>query len=132
MSTIHTILGGKVRLYKRANSRKWQCSTSLNGEEHRTTTKQESLNKAKDVAEDWYLGLREKLRAGELQSGKRFSFVAEQVLEGISCYYARSEKSDLCATASRAARPLSHTIFWQNGNQSHYCRNRAGISDLAT
>jgi len=78
MATIHTILGDKVRLYRRPNSSKWQCSASLNGTEHRASTRAESLSRAKDVAEDWYFNLCNMSRQGELQSGKRFSIVAEQ------------------------------------------------------
>lgn len=77
MSEIHNIMGGKVRLYRRPNSNKWQCATSLNGQEQRSSTRCESLSKAKDVAEDWYLELRGKARTGELRGGKKFKFVAE-------------------------------------------------------
>ena len=78
MTEIHTILGGKVRVYRRPNSSKWQCSASLNGKEHRTSTRAESLARAKDIAEDWYLELRGKARSGELRGGKSFKFVAER------------------------------------------------------
>lgn len=54
----HTILGGKVHLYQRPNSSYWQCSTYLKGKNRRTSTKEDSLSKAKDFAEDWYLQLR--------------------------------------------------------------------------
>ena len=43
---------------------------------------------AKDIAEDWYLGLRGKSRAGELKAGKTFKQAAEQFLheyEVITC-----------------------------------------------
>ena len=72
MSEHHTILGGKVHIYKRPNSPSWQCASYLGGKNRRSTTKEESLSKAKEVAEDWYLQLRGKLRDGELKSGKRF------------------------------------------------------------
>jgi integrase len=44
------------------------------------STKTDSLELAKDIAEDWYLGLRVKNRAGELKSGKTFRVVTEQFL----------------------------------------------------
>jgi integrase len=72
MSENHTILGGKVHVYKRPNSSSWQCASFLAGKNRRTTTKEDSLSKAKEVAEDWYLQLRGKLRDGELKSGKLF------------------------------------------------------------
>jgi integrase len=74
----HTIFGGKVHLYKRPNSRFWQCSTYLAGRNRRETTKQESLQLAKEFAEDWYLTLRDKSRQGELLSEKTFKQAAEQ------------------------------------------------------
>jgi integrase len=76
----HEILGGKVHVYKRDQTRQWHCSASINGRQLRTTTKQESLEQAKDFAEDWYLELRGKLKRGELNSGKTFSEAAERFL----------------------------------------------------
>ena len=61
----HLILGDKVHIYKRSNSTLWQCSTYFAGKNRRTSTKEESLAKAKEIAEDWYLRLRGKLRDGD-------------------------------------------------------------------
>ena len=74
----HTILGGKVHVYQRENSSVWQCSTFLAGKNRRVSTKEDSLAKAKDFAEDWYLQLRGKARAGELISEKTFREAAAQ------------------------------------------------------
>lgn len=74
----HIMMGGKVHVYKRENSRYWQCSTYLAGKNRRTSTKQESLAQAKDFAEDWYLELRGKSRAGELKDEKTFKEAATQ------------------------------------------------------
>ena len=74
----HTILGGKVHVYRRDNSSRWQCSTYLAGKNRRVSTKENSLAKAKDFAEDWYLQLRSKVRAGELSSEKTFREAAAQ------------------------------------------------------
>ena len=75
----HTILGGKVHIYKREHSsHHWQCSTYLGGKNRRVSTKLESLAQAEDFAEDWYLELRGKYRAGELKSEKTFSDAAAQ------------------------------------------------------
>jgi integrase len=73
----HTLLGGKVHLYKRDGSPKWQCATFLQGKNQRTSTKTESLAEAKDFAEDWYLTLRGKQTRGELVSEKIFKHAAE-------------------------------------------------------
>src|SRR6202167_837650 len=80
MAEQHTILGGKVYVYKRPNSGYWQCSSFFAGKNRRTSTKEESLAKAKDVAEDWYLQLRGKLLTGELKAEKTFREVSEQFL----------------------------------------------------
>lgn len=72
LTDIHKILGDKVSLYRRTNSSKWHCSASIKGRQYRSSTKQVSLSAAKDVAEDWYMELRNKDRFGELSSGKTF------------------------------------------------------------
>lgn len=77
----HELLGGKLHVYRRPGSRKWHCSASVAGAERRSTTKQESLALAKEVAEDWYLTLVGKHRAGELKGGKKFKDVAELFLK---------------------------------------------------
>jgi hypothetical protein len=60
----HAVLGGKVNIYRRGEGKFWQCSASVGGKQFRTSTKEKSLELAKQVAEDWYLTLRGKDRAG--------------------------------------------------------------------
>ena len=74
----HTILGGKVHVYRRDNSSRWQCATYLAGKNRRVSTKEDSLAKAKDFAEDWYLELRGKARNGEIKDEKTFREAAVQ------------------------------------------------------
>src|SRR3984885_7062395 len=62
MTEHHTILGGKVHVYKRPSSSLWQCSSFFAGKNRRTSTKEDSLSRGKEIAEDWYLRLR--ARAG--------------------------------------------------------------------
>jgi integrase len=81
MTEHHELMGGKLHLYKRENSNNWQASTYLAGKNRRITTKEESLSHAKEIAEDWYLVLRGKVRAGELTSGPTFKKAAEQFLQ---------------------------------------------------
>src|ERR1700681_4092045 len=76
----HDLMGGKLHIYKRENSRHWQCSTYLAGQNRRKTTKEESFAHAKDIAEDWYLELRGKARAGVLKSGPKFKQAADKFL----------------------------------------------------
>jgi len=71
--TTHTIFDGRLQIYKRERSRYWQAITILDGKRFRISTKEESLSKAKDTAEDWYLGLRGKLKMGEPIGEKTFA-----------------------------------------------------------
>ncbi len=76
----HTLMGGKLSLYKRKRSNYWQCAAFFGGKNHRVSSKEESLSKAKDVAEDWYLELMGKHKRGELRYGKSFKVAAVQFL----------------------------------------------------
>jgi integrase len=80
MAEKHTFLGGKLHVYRRDNSNHWQCSAYLAGKNWRVSTKEESLAHAKDFAQDWYLDLTAKKRAGVLKVGKTFQKAAEQFL----------------------------------------------------
>lgn len=76
MKEKHVMMGGRLHVYRRENSRHWQCSTYLHGKNWRVTTSEESLGHAKDFAEDWYLELKGKSRAGILHTGRLFKDVA--------------------------------------------------------
>jgi integrase len=79
--TSHEFLGGKVQLYRRGRSSFWQCSASVGGKQRRSSTKETSLELAKQIAEDWYLTLRGKDRAGLLKTEKTFEEAAKQFLK---------------------------------------------------
>lgn len=74
----HTLMGGRLHVYKRPGSRYWQCSAHLAGKNHRTSLREESIARAKDLAEDWYLGLKLRHKAGELKVGRTFADAAKQ------------------------------------------------------
>ncbi len=90
MTEVHELLGGKLRVYKRENSSLWQCSAYMNGRNYRKSTKEDSLAQAKEIAEDWYLGMRGKSRAGLLKTPEytfndaadRFESEFEVITEG--------------------------------------------------
>src|SRR5215831_12339265 len=63
----HEILGGLVQLFKRTRSRYWQCSASYRGRQFRASTQEEDLPQAKQYAEDWFLEIRGKSRAGLIE-----------------------------------------------------------------
>ena len=92
--TNHELMDGKVQLYRRGNSRFWQCSASVAGKQRRTSTKEENIALARQIAEDWYLGLRGKDRAGILETGPTFGKAADQFLKeyGIITEGERSQK----------------------------------------
>lgn len=78
----HEILGGKAYLYRRNNSRYWQCAAFLDGYNHRTSTKEEQLADAVSFAENWYFDLRGKAQAGEIKpKGRTFADTAAKFLE---------------------------------------------------
>src|SRR5271156_2621941 len=76
----YELMGGKLHLYRRENSLKWQCSTFLAGKNWRKSTKEDSFSLAKTIAEDWYLELKGKMRGGELKIGKTFKDATEKFL----------------------------------------------------
>ena len=87
-------MGGKVYVYRRENSKFWQCSAHIKNHNHRKSTNEESLEHAKHVAEDWYLELRGKLRAGIVKKEKTFADAAKQFTTeyGLITEGQRSEK----------------------------------------
>jgi integrase len=66
----HTLMDGRLHVYRRTNSRFWQCSTYLGGYNHRQSTHEENLALAMEFARDWYLDVhsahRIRRRGGEV------------------------------------------------------------------
>lgn len=50
-----TLMDGRLHIYRRPNSRYWQCSTFLIGRNFRTTTKEETMALAREFAVEWYM-----------------------------------------------------------------------------
>ena len=53
----HSLMDGKVHVYRRENSRYWQCSTYTNGRNYRKSTKHENLSLAMEYAREWYMAV---------------------------------------------------------------------------
>ena len=51
----HTLMDGKVHVYRRENSSRWQCAVYLDGYNYRSTTGHTNLAMAFEFATDWYL-----------------------------------------------------------------------------
>ena len=77
--TTHQMFDGKLQVYRRGDGRIWQCAARVGGERFRESTRETELARAKDVAEEWYLGLRGQLRNGEIvRREKTFGEAAEE------------------------------------------------------
>ncbi|WP_240484649.1 hypothetical protein [Brevundimonas nasdae] len=48
-------MDGRLHVYRRENSRYWQCATYLSGRNHRQSTKETNIAYAREFAQDWYL-----------------------------------------------------------------------------
>ena len=107
MPTIE-LLGGKVQIYQRGNSRFWQARASVGGKQRQFSTKQEGQDLAAKAAEEWYFSLQGKKQAGVLDDRPTFRKAAEQFLKeyGVITEGERSEKW----TESHAIRLRVH---WQ-------------------
>lgn len=88
------LMGGEVQLYLRGDGKNWHCSTSVGGRQHRTSTKLNDLDHAQVFAEEWYLVLKGKYKAGILDVGRTFKKAADQFLReyGVITEGERSEK----------------------------------------
>jgi len=62
----HTMFDGRLQIYRRKDSGSWHAAARVGKRRFRQSLKEERLEQAKDIAEEWYLGLRGKLRAGEI------------------------------------------------------------------
>ncbi len=79
--TTHEMFDGRLQVYRRGESRFWQCAARVGSQRFRNSTKEEDLARAKDIAEGWYLELRGKLRNGEIIKKERtFGEAAEHYL----------------------------------------------------
>jgi hypothetical protein len=65
-------------------------------------TNEESLSKAKEIAEDWYLQLRGKLRAGEIKSEKHLSRGVRAVSTRVRHHHAGATEQALCGRPALA------------------------------
>jgi integrase len=73
------LMDGKLHLYKRENSKYWQCSTYVK-RNRRKSTGHDNTDRAIEFAKDWYLELLGKYKAGLLNDGRTFRVAADQFL----------------------------------------------------
>jgi hypothetical protein len=114
----HQILGGEVNLYKRPDSAFWQCSTYLKGRNHRKSTKEESLSHAKQIAEDWYLELRGKARAGLLSAEPTNARSAQKLPPGVKRRITFNEAAEKFTAEYGVINRGEVSERWVEGHQS--------------
>ncbi|MDE8342935.1 MAG: site-specific integrase [Acidocella sp.] len=102
------LLGGKVQIYQRGNSRFWQARASVGGKQRQFSTKQEGQELAAKAAESWYFKLHGQAEAGVLNDRPTFKKAADQFLKeyGIITEGERSQKW----TQSHAIRLRVHLV----------------------
>src|ERR1700722_17820458 len=82
--TAHLMFDGRLQVYRRGDGKVWQCAARVGERRFRSTTKEQDLDRAKDVAEEWYLDLRGKLRGGQIVKDERtFRHAAEGYLKEV-------------------------------------------------
>ncbi|MDE2112493.1 MAG: site-specific integrase [Alphaproteobacteria bacterium] len=83
----HTMFDGRLQIYRRTPHGPWQAAARVGGQRFRQSTGEDALDRAKDVAEEWYLDLRGKLRAGQIVSSvskeKAFGEAAQSYLREV-------------------------------------------------
>jgi integrase len=80
MGETHKILGDKVRIYRRETGNNWFCAAYIAGKNRRKSTKEDSLSRAKEIAEDWYFDLLDKKRSGDILSEHTFDDAAQKFM----------------------------------------------------
>jgi hypothetical protein len=132
----HKIMGGKVNIYRRENSDNWQRSTFLNGRNWRVSTHEDSLSRAKDFAEDWYLALRGKAHAVLLpketrRQGKKFQGSRREIPRGGSHSYPGPARPDLAQSVRTEAERRHPSLSGRKAPFRNHVRRHAGIPHLA-
>jgi len=77
----HVLTVGTVNLYKRPDSRFWQCSAFLDGKNWRESTGEEDHDRAAEFAKSWFFRIKGLHHAGLLSHGKTFREAADKFRE---------------------------------------------------
>jgi hypothetical protein len=87
---------GKLHVYKRSDSRFWLCRFYADGKYKTSSTKEQTLTKAKNFAMEWYDEIRFNHQHGVPIHDRTFDFVAKEYLgyqETLVANYQRSRES---------------------------------------
>ena len=96
----HPIFGGRAYVFRRDRSPYWQAAAFLNGHNYRHSTKEEDLQNAIQVAEDWYLHLR-----GQAAVGGAYDTSGRGEGRADLCRGCRSVYEGICPFDRRSTRP---------------------------
>jgi len=111
----HAILGGKVLVYRRENSRHWQCSTRINGKNWRVSTGEDSLSLAKEFAEDWFYRMKAKEKGGGLKNERTFEDAAKRYLDEYDVVTGGTRNPDYVIGNERRLRLYLSPFFGELG-----------------
>ncbi|MFZ5684648.1 MAG: tyrosine-type recombinase/integrase [Pseudomonadota bacterium] len=89
----YTLLDGTVHVYRRGNSRFWQCAIYLSGRNHRSSTHQDRLDAALTVAREWALDRIAEDRLGARSLKLNQSVAAELTVTGLAPNRSRNAKT---------------------------------------
>ncbi|MGB5560545.1 MAG: hypothetical protein WBN04_21335 [Paracoccaceae bacterium] len=126
MAEKHTILGGKVCVYQRDGSPVWQCATYLDGKNRRVSTKEKSLGKAKDFAEDWYLRFRQLKSEGILSTGKTFAQTAKRFSDEYDIMTEGNVTRTTPGSQQSSKEPFA-PLLQKNGRKKHHGWRGSGL-----
>lgn len=115
----HTMFDGRLQIYRRTPHGPWQAAARVGHQRFRQSTGEDALDRAKDVAEEWYLDLRGKLRAGQitpkLPKEKTFGEAAESYLREVR----------VLAATTRSSRYIELLIVRMNAHVLPYFKDKA-------
>ena len=103
----HSLMDGKVHVYRRENSRYWQCSTYMDGRNYRKSTKYENLPLAMEFAREWYMAVYVDSRRAQESNHTQF------LLKKVSPYQAIEESAPQplhSATHGKKRKPSGPTF----------------------
>jgi integrase len=115
----HTMFDGRLQIYRRTPQGPWQAAARVGHQRFRQSTGEDALDRAKDVAEEWYLDLRGKLRAGQiipkLPKEKTFGEAAESYLREVR----------VLAATTRSPTYIKMTELRMNAHVLPYFKDKA-------
>lgn len=123
----HTLLDGRVHVYRRENSRFWQCAIYLRGRNHRASTHQDRLDAALTVAREWAFD-----RIAEDRLGVRSLKLNQSLATEMSATAPASVRSQNAKTFREAAEAFvaEYEVLTQGERNPDYVSQKAALLRL--